>query len=63
MPWREVLDTPLGVIFQLLGALDMSQGRAMINKRSDKVNNDYAAAMTVYNAKQSRKAKRKGDKQ
>ena len=59
MPWREVLDTPLGVIFQLLGALDMSQGRAMINKRSDKVNNDYAAAMTAWNAKQSRKANRK----
>ena len=58
MPWREVLDTPLGVIFQLLGALDMSQGRAMINKRSDKVNNDYAAALTAYNAKQSRKKKK-----
>lgn len=58
MPWREVPDTPLGVIFQLLGALDMSQGRAMINKRSDKVNNDYAAAMTAYNAKQNRKKKK-----
>lgn len=55
MPWREVLDTPLGVIFQLLGAVDMSQGRAMINKRSDRVNNDYAAAMTAWNAKQNRK--------
>lgn len=62
MPWREVLDTPLGVIFQLLGALDMSQGRAMINKRSDKVNNDYAAAMTAWNAKQKRKAERKEKK-
>ena len=58
MPWREVLDTPLGVIFQLLGALDMSQGRAMINKRSDKVNNDYAAALTAWNAKQARKKKK-----
>jgi hypothetical protein len=59
MPWREVLDTPLGVIFQLLGALDMSQGRAMINKRSDKVNNDYAAEMTAWTAKENRKANRK----
>ena len=57
MPWREVLDTPLGVIFQLIGAVDMSQGRAMINRRSDKVNGDYAAAMTAWTAKQNRKKK------
>ena len=59
MPWREVLDTPLGVIFQLIGAIDMSQGRAMINKRSDKVNLDFAAELTAWDAAQKAKPKRK----
>ena len=59
MPWREVLDTPLGVIFQLMGAIDMSQGRAMINKRSDKVNLDFAAELTAWDAAQKAKSKRK----
>ena len=44
MGWQEVLDTPIAVIFQLLKAKDMSEGRAVINKRSDKVNLNFAAA-------------------
>ena len=47
MSWQQVLDTPLGVILQLLKAKDMSEGRAVINKRSDQVNLDYAAACDV----------------
>lgn len=59
MPWREVLDTPLGVIFQLIGAIEMSQGKAMINKRSDAVNVRYAEALNAAN-KPKRKRKKKG---
>jgi hypothetical protein len=61
MPWREVLDTPLGVIFQLIGAIEMSQGKAMINKRSDAVNVRYAEALNAAN-KPKRKRKKKGGK-
>lgn len=59
MPWREVLDTPLGVIFQLIGALEMSQGKPMINKRSDAVNVRYAEALNAAQKAEAEKPKRK----
>ena len=59
MPWREVLDTPLGVIFQLIGALEMSQGKPMINKRSDAVNVRYAEALNAAQKAETEKPKRK----
>lgn len=45
MGWQQVLDTPIAVIFQLLKAKDMREGRAVINKRSDKVNLDFAKSL------------------
>lgn len=60
MSWREVMDTPLGVIFQLMTAVDIIEGRGAINKRSDRFYGDYADALQKQSDKaRKRKAKTK----
>jgi len=55
MPWREVMDTPIAILNQLLAAHDMSKGKTVINKRSDRFYGDYADALQKYNDKLKRK--------
>ena len=41
MNWRDVLDTPLAVLHQLIKARNESAGEIVANKRSDKVRGDW----------------------
>jgi hypothetical protein len=61
MPWREVMDTPIAVIHQLMAAHDMSEGRTVINKRSDKFFGDFADKLQK-EADKAAKRKRKVEK-
>jgi hypothetical protein len=61
MQWREVIDTPLAVLHQLIAAHDMSEGRTVINKRSDKFFGDFADALQAEQVKaEARKKRKKG---
>lgn len=59
MQWREVIETPLAILHQLMAAHDMSEGRTVINKRSDRFFGDFADALQAEQQKAAARQKRK----
>ena len=55
MAWRDVLDTPLAVLHQLIKARTESAGEIVVNKRSDKVTGDW---LKLRNEQTERRMKR-----
>ena len=58
MSWREVLDTPIAVIHQLVKARNESAGEIVANKRSDKVRGDWLAKQQAKELKQQKRQRR-----
>ncbi len=61
MNWRDVLETPLAVLHQLLKARQESIGEIVANKRSDKVRGDWLSKQQALELKQMKRNRRKTD--
>ena len=60
MNWREVLRTPVAVLFQLLKADGISRGVApLVNKRSDRISSAYAERKTKANLRKMKREQKK----
>ena len=62
MNWREVLDTPIAVLFQLMKAHDISEGGKPANARSDKIRGQWLAEVNAFNREQKAKAEKRRKK-
>lgn len=60
MPWREALRTPVAVLFQLIKADGIANGRTpLVNKRSDKISSAFAERKTKANQRKMKREQKK----